>query len=437
MKQTLLVIGSFLATSPAWATEADLTRVCPAESTPNQAVDPIKVVYAALDSVGTPLSRGVLDTNQDGTETMRERVAALLDVNYCSSVGKDLCMDGDTGSLDDARLLLQTIMGEDIVAETLTTPSAADQVEWPLLADPEYGRIAAMLDERRRFYRLTCPARTADAPRPQKRASGVDGLRLTGDIDSLSMPRGGREELRALTQAEVSYTNNRLEDSETFQVSAYLGYDFSNVALRQAIPFIGFEREQVRQLGPDDDGSSKVSIGFLYAADFDKSLDQLSIAPLYVVDRITDSRVASLRAAWTPGLLYRIDQLPMGQADDVGPFTVLMNLQLRAHAGRVIEVGSSEQLADSEDYVRLGPAFRLDLWPKSDHWLLSRLSADAGYRRFFRLSGSQDVEWWGAGINYSIEPTDHVTLRYSYEHGEDEETLEKTKQWKLILGIRF
>lgn len=425
-----------LISSPGWASEVDLSRVCPAEAPANSPVEPAKVVYAVLDASDTPLSRAVFDTNQDGTETLRERVTAILDVGYCSGAGKGLCAEGDAGALDDARSRLQSILGSEIVTERVATTSGLDRAEWPLLEDTEYGGLAAILDDRKRFFRLSCPARTADAAPPRKRASGVDRLRITGDIDSLSLPRGGPKKLRAVTQAEVSYADNRLDDSQTVQVTAYLGYDFAQSADRQAIPFVGYEREQTRQPGPDEDGTSKVSAGFLYAAEFE-SLDRVSIAPLYVEDRIHDSRIASLRATWTPGFLYNIDRLPMGGTRDIGPLAVRMDLQLRAFAGRVLEAGSSETLADSEDYARLGPAFRLELWPLSERWPWSRLSADAGYRRFFKLSGPDEVEWWGAGINYSIEPTDHVTVRYSYEHGEDEETLEKTRQWKLMLGIRF
>ncbi|GAB3344929.1 hypothetical protein [Lysobacter tyrosinilyticus] len=438
MKRSLLCLACLFALPCAAAADGiDLARLCPAAADASHPVDPVKVVYVALDAASTPVSRGAFDTNQDGNETLRERVDAIFDVGYCNGAGKDLCADGDAGSLDDVRLLLQSALGADIVAERVATPSAQDKLDWPLLADPEYGGIAEMLDERKRFRRLSCAERTASASaKPKPAASGTDRLRLTGDIESLSLPRGGPQELRAVTQAEVAYTDNRLEDSQTFQVSAFLGYDFAKAPHRQAIPFLGYEREQTKQSGPDDDGTSKISAGFLYAAEFE-SLDQLSLAPLYVADRIQDSRIATLRAAWTPGFLYGIDGLPMDGTKDIGPFAVRMNLQLRAQAGRVIDAGTSEDLLDVDDYVRLGPAFKLELWPRTERWLLSRITADAAYRHFFRLSGPHDVEWWSAGINYSIEPTDHVTVRYSYEQGEDEETLEKSKLWKLTFGVRF
>lgn len=436
MKRAPVVLTAMLIACPAWAADVDLERVCPAEGPRPDRVEPAKVVYAVLDSLDTAVSHGVFDTNQDGTETLRERVDALLDPLYCAGAGKGLCADGDAAALDDARWTLQSIMGREIVTERMAVTSEADRAEWPLLADADYGGLAAALDDRKRFFRLSCPTSTADTPPPPKRRSAAERFRLTGDIDSLLLPRGSAAKLRAVTQAEVSYTANRLDDTDTFQVTAYAGYDFANRAFRKAIPFIGFERAQTRQPGPDEDGTSKVSAGFLYAAEFE-SLDQLSIAPLYVVDRIQDSRVASLRASWTPGFLYRVDALPMGNARVMGPLVVRMDLQLRAQAGRVVDAGTSSALADTDDYARLGPAIGFEFWPNSGRWPLSRLSADAGYRKFFRLSGPEDVEWWGAGINYSIEPTDHVTVRYSYEHGEDEETLEKTRQWKLMLGIRF
>ena len=436
MKRAPLFLSCLLVSTPAWAGDVDLSRVCPAEGPPSTSVEPAHVVYAVLDSLSTPVSRGVFDTNQDGTETMRERLDAILDIGYCDGASKKLCIDDDAGALDDARQLLKSVLGRDIATERRAMPSDADRAEWPLLADTEYGELAASLDEGKRFFRLSCPVITADATPVRKQASVTDRFRLTGDIDSLSLPRGGPKKLRAITQAEVSYTANRIDDNETFHVSAYAGYDFARTPRRQFIPFVGFEREQTRQSGPDDDGTSRISAGFLYGAQF-KSSDTISVAPLYVVDRIHESRIASLRAAWTPGFLYHFDALPMGNPRPMGPVLARMDLQLRAQVGRVIDAGDSMELADTDDYFRLGPAFRLQLWPTAEHGLLSRLSADAAYRRFFRMSGPEDVEWWGAGINYSIEPTDHVTIRYSYEQGEDEETLEKSRQWKLVFGVRF
>lgn len=436
MNRTPLFLACLLASTSAWAGDVDLSRVCPADGTPPDSVEPARVVYAVLDSLGSPASRGVFDANQDGTETLRERLDAILDRGYCDGAGKELCADGDSRAMDDARTLLEVVLGEDIAIEQVATTTDADRAEWPRLADEEFGRLAAILDERKRFFRLSCPTQTADAAPQRKRASVTDRFRLTGDIDSLTLRRDTANDLRAVTQAEVSYTANRLDDSETFQVTAYAGYDFARTENRQFIPFVGFEREQTRQSGPDDDGTSRVSAGFVYGAEFE-SYDSLFVTPLYVVDRIHDSRIASLRASWTPGFLYRIDALPMGNARPLGPLVARMDLQLRAQAGRVIDAGDSAELADTDDYFRIGPAFALELWPTSGNAFLSRLSADAAYRRFFRVSGPADVEWWGAGINYSVQSNDHVTIRYSYEHGEDEETLEKSKQWKLVLGVRF
>lgn len=41
------------------------------------------------------------------------------------------------------------------------------------------------------------------------------------------------------------------------------------------------------------------------------------------------------------------------------------------------------------------------------------------------------------GLNYSVESTDQITLRYSYEQGRHDETLKETGQWKVSPGIRY
>ena len=42
-----------------------------------------------------------------------------------------------------------------------------------------------------------------------------------------------------------------------------------------------------------------------------------------------------------------------------------------------------------------------------------------------------------AGINYWVGGSDHLSIRYGYEIGRDEDTLEKTDVTKLGLGLRF
>lgn len=436
MKRTLLGFAVGFVVSTAAANDLDPGAICPPDAESGRQIDPVTLVYAASDAVGGGLSRGVFDANKDGTETMRERVDVILDPDYCGDGGTGRCASGDAGALDDVRWLLQFWVEQHIRLERVATPTSEDEAEWPMLSDTEYGKLAEILDDRRRYQKLFCADRTAAAPVPQKRSKVVDRLRVTGDIDSLSLPRGGPALLRAVSQAEVAYTDNRLLDSETFQIKAFAGYDIASAPSRQAIPFVGFERGQTRKPGPDPAGTSKVSAGFLYAAALE-SLDKVGLAAIHVTDRVLDSRQVSVRATWSPGFLHSINGFPMERARDFGLVTARTNLQLSGQVWRVQDAGRNEALAEARNYALIGPVFNAEFWPSYDRGLLSRLSADVEYRRLFKVSGPHDVERFGAGLNYSIEPTDHVTLRYSYESGDDEDTLEKTKQWKLTFGVRF
>lgn len=65
-------------------------------------------------------------------------------------------------------------------------------------------------------------------------------------------------------------------------------------------------------------------------------------------------------------------------------------------------------------------------------------SLDMAYRRLFRFAGDgADVTQFRVGLSYWIAGSEHVALRYGYERGADEETLERFDLWRLGIGVRF
>lgn len=223
MNTTLSLVTLLVAPLCAQAAEGvDLERICTAQDGGARHIQPVELVYAALDSAPGTVSRGVFDVNRDGIETMPERLSAIFDTTYCAKQDKPVCAEGDQGSLDDVRNLLEGMIGTTVVAERISTPTALDIRDRPMLDDAEYGEMAQVFDENKRYFRLSCAARPVDANAVVADAAPkFERFRLTGDIDSLALPRGSREKLGAVAQAEISYVDDREEDSQTFNVAAF------------------------------------------------------------------------------------------------------------------------------------------------------------------------------------------------------------------------
>ena len=55
-----------------------------------------------------------------------------------------------------------------------------------------------------------------------------------------------------------------------------------------------------------------------------------------------------------------------------------------------------------------------------------------------RVSGDRErISSFKAGLNYWIAGSDHVSFRYGYEVGRDEDTLKEFDVSKLGIGVRF
>ncbi|WP_093087908.1 hypothetical protein [Sphingobium sp. AP50] len=426
----------------ARAEAIDLAKLC-AEGR----VRSIQLVNAALNASGAPKA-GAMDINGDGTETMREKVEAILDPTFCATSGKARCSKGDQDALDAARDNLLAFLGsEGLSTIPVRKPSALEVRDWPWLADESYAQHAQLLDSQERFATLRC---TVDTPTPTPAIAGGPGekpfdleskLRVTQTVDGLSLARGTPDKLAKVPQAEISYVDDKIADTRTFNIVSVVGIDLASKSTQQIIPFVHFARRRVKDKDGVVSADAKNSIsqwgfGLVYGATLN-SYDVISATPLFTADDFADSRQASIRINWTPGFLQSLDAIPFERSRRVGPIAVGLGLQTIIQGGHVFKAGTSAELVENGDYLRAGANLTGNIWSLVDAPILSALSADVSYKHLFRLSGPRKVTWFEAGLNYSVESTDHITLRYSYERGRDDETLKETDQWKVSLGIRY
>jgi hypothetical protein len=388
---------------------------------------------------------GIGDVNRDGTDELHEKASAALDRDYCKGAGKGLCKPGDQLTLNNIHQYLETFAGDPRIAIVpLASPGADDIAAWPLLASEP---LAMLFDNRGRFAEIRCTLPAASAgtapssglPSPKPEAEGgwrfASAFRLSKTADGLGLARGSKEKLAAVPQAEISYVDNRIAGTETFSIAAVVGLELLNDPNQQLIPFLSYTRKSVS--GSATAGNaSQLGLGFTYSA-FLESFDQIDMTGLVTLDDKDDSAVGAGHFSWTPAFLQQLRPLPFDAARRVGPVWVKFNLKAIAHAGYVFDAGANAALTDGEGYLRAGAEGKALIWLLPESAVFSHVTADASYKHLFRIAGPQRVTWLDIGLNYQFDEEGHWILRYSFERGDDDETLKRTDQWKLSLGVRY
>ena len=436
MKRSPRLALSVLALAPAIGAAAegiDPAKACSkvSEGQPDQA-DPIGLVYMAIASAGQ-LQAGIFDTDFDGNETAGERLNGLFDPRYCAGAGKARCGKGDQDKLDIAQMNLRVFLDNHVNIVTTAQPSVEDIEDRHGLEDPEYGIYMRALDERKRFARLECKVRDPKDTSPES----PHRLRVSSTVDGLSLKRGTPDLLGAVPQAEIAFLKDNEAGKETLDVAAVVGYDLSDNVATKLIPYLEVRQKHISGDGDSTAGDTKKwGAGFIFGRIF-KSLDEISVAPHYAIDKGTDAEFAVLKAVWMPGFLYRYEKLPYDGARVYDNFSWKLEARLLAEAGKVLDVGTSALSEEDANYFRMGPWIGATVWLHPDNAFLSKLSLDAYYKNLVRIDGPGPLMRFSAGINYSPEKTDHFSFRLSYDQGREDDTLKRIEGWKLSFGIRY
>ena len=410
------------------------------KSAPNGLVSPLHLRSQALEGV----SLTALDLNADAAVSADEVLQSLAQ-NTCGSPSSPVrCSKSDDRKLRSARNALDSILGGTAGLEISRkgVPTAADLQTQPLLAQPR----AQLVDPTGRFYEIRCSTEAiAQAKRPKPKLTPV----LVGkDLESLTAKRGDPgtvDRFKAVKQAEVGFTNDREKNIRTINVDGVAGYKFGT-GTTAIIPFAQYVRAEI-----DDEANGtekltgKLALGGLVT--FFVGKDQFDIAPYWTKDLEHRSKLLSARLAWRPGFLYDMPtfnnalhfacrRASSGACELNSGLALVTDAQLVAAAGSVLKEANDPTLTDGREFLRVGPSVTAQVYGL-DGWF-KNLSVDASYKRFFRLAGdSAKVYGFKAGINYWIAGSEHVSLRYGYEVGRDEDTLKKFDATKLGLGVRF
>jgi len=461
-------VASGLLATAAVGAPIPLTAICDVADG-IYTVNPVKLQQFALHGVDISL----LDIESTGSVPADAMINALTDEDYCirdpktQKVKPPVLRSAAQVECQSTRQSLVSARGiiagfershPDVTFQQIRRPTTTETALRPGMIAVAYGTL---LDEKRRFVRMVCgdgsPPGPTEAGGGKSKAGPVpparDSLKvgkflLTKDIESLSLPRATEAQLKNIPQAEISYVDDRAKRTDTFSIDATAGFVLTSgsVAL---IPFAQYVRSRVDdRVGSSDSETSRLALGIVGSVYFGQ-YDIVDVAPLYVRDFEAHSEIIGGRVTWRPGLLYRLPSF--GRAYQFlctetkvdggcllggNLMAVRTDLQLITSFGHVIHAGSAPDLNTGGGYLRVGPSVHLTVYGLKG--VVDDLALDFAYRRLFRITGDRPrVSALSAGIAYWVAGSRHVSLRYGYDRGRDEETLEKFEKWSLAVGVRF
>ncbi len=450
------IIATTMLIPAAVSAQIDVKGLCAEDN--SGTVGAIPILYSAITTAG--LSARLADWDRNGQTDMDDWVKAIFDPLYCTSAPSNTCKDDDQNKLDRARdMLMNAIAISDNNVGTATKfavvpirpPSVVEAQSLRLQSFEEdgeavYDRYIIALDPKGRFAKLSCPSEFLNQPStgrgtmiddPTAEKAPFNGFRLSSTVDGLSADRSSTGAFARVPYARIAYTDDRIAKTQTFEINAIAGFDFSRNPNNHAILYAGYEKKRVRANNPDAaSNASQLAVGFNYGALLE-SLDEFSLATSYNSDTIEKSRIGALRATWRPGFLQKFGRSPFGIAVLAGPSAIKMDAQAIAIGGHVFARGVSTELGQKDNFLRAGGEIKLATWPFVESPVLGNLNLYTSYKHLFSISGPMDATWYTVGGEWALTERQNVVLSMGYEKGEDEDFLTPTDKWTLSLGLKF
>ncbi len=393
----------------------------------------------------------VIDTNDDGTEELSEKLAVLTNPRHCDQIPKnrDQCSKNDRESLSIMRFSISAtpIKGTDYQIVRATSSGASSDVSSIVVSDiVNDGRngvqIACLKPKPRSVDRLA----VGDLPDPADREGYA--IRVTSKVEDLSLPRpsslspqspGEKAKLAKIRPAEFSVTSNERTDLSTYQADVVLGYEFNFVQdnlFANVIPYVQIQRRFNNQKTNEVDklaGGILADLNFVFTGD---GADNLTIAAQYTTDSEAQTEIASLKSTWLPGFLL-MKGSPIGFFKEVGPVRVYTDVRGALDYGHVYNDGGNARLSATKDYLHGGGIARL-IVKGQEGTILSQFLADVSYKYLHGFEGQLDVfKRFEASLTYYLAQQQHFGITLSYKNGHVEETLQKEELIKASLVARF
>lgn len=430
--------------TPAWAEDAlpffPRAKICPSaeDALSGQDIVPPQVLLAwLLDEL--QLRDTVLDTDGDGNTLADEKIHALTDEGYCSSIA-GTCSDDEKEALRKTRERLSAFIAADggrgFVIERLDGASSNS-------SEPTAGTTPRdLLEQRNPRVRIRCAALTveeaavADHAYWHQNEERVGGFRLAGDVDNLNKSRGA---LGAVKAAQLSITSDLVENETAYRVNAVAGYAFhvngGDDVITTFIPFI----EGERVTSGEDTQIDTLGVGFQQAATVNwpgELISEFAVTPIYQTDSGFDTHTGTMKFRWTPSFAPETG-VPLGFAHTYGPVELRFGLDVLADAGRVFNDGNENNLEGEGTFLRLGNQASMQV-RGAPETLFRPFELQLANRYLYNVDTNlNDINQFDAAIAYIFPGSENYQLSFAYSNGRDENSLELYEFWQTQFGIRF
>lgn len=465
MRRTI-VLGCCAALVPSTAVASFAAPVFPRDEicaldpdlTPQRrVVEPLLLIRHLIEAGS--VRDAALDTDGDGDTLLVEKQLTFTQPDYCEAPERN-CTPVDAAAIrrlhDQLAEFVRTQGGAWYTFERLRQPDAVDPAETPAL-DPAFHiegqpfQIGEVLDASARYVRIVC--RDAPAPAPpvvadaDPPASDVpdrwvrapergEGFRLTGSIDHLSR---NRTRLSAAEPATFSINSDLEGDRRTYFIDVVAGYDFEfarGAAYETSlIPFAVLNRllqdsgSEVNRLGVGTQTAVSMHGGAL-------GYGEVALTPLYLTDTTFSSDIGTLKLRWSP-TLTEAALVPLGFYQEYGALLAQLELDLLSDVGHVFDAGGNPELADDNNFFRVGGRLGLSVRGAPGS-LLERIELNVSNRFLRDLEGRpRDLNLFRASLSYLFPNVDNYRLSFSYTSGRSEDTLTDVQFWSTELGVRF
>jgi hypothetical protein len=429
---------------PSWADEpisffpqAALCRSDDGEFSDQEYVSPNALLAWLLDQ--HVVRDAVLDADGDGDTLVHEKIRALTEEGYCSSIAAT-CNDDEKSALSGARERLQAFIAER--GGTGYAIERSDGANHAALEGPSGITARDLLDQKSTVVRIRClPLPAAGLAKEEQaywRHNGEreGGFRLAGDIDNLNKSRGA---LGAVKAAQLSITGDLLEDETAYRVNAVAGYAFQvdggDDVITTFIPFI----EGERVTSGSETQIDTLGAGFQQAATVNwpgPLLSEFAVTPLYETDSGFDSHTGTLKFRWTPSFTPEAG-VPLGFAQAYGPVELRFGLDFLADAGRVFDEGDENNLDGEGTFFRLGNQAAMQL-RGAPETLFRPFELQIANRYLYNVDTNlNDINQFDAAVAYIFPGSENYQLSFAYSNGRDENSLELYEFWQTQFGIRF
>lgn len=298
---------------------------------------------------------------------------------------------------------------------------------------------------------IRCEARAGEMPPAAVEATGFDDVvgRLVGEVRKRLRVRAKLDDLRIdnpddikdLDSAEISFNHDDKASQDTFKIKGVIGWDLGKFAGWNTLPYVKYERTDISPDNPDERDVNVLSPGLLANRQLtlgDRGTADIGVSAEATLDFAQRSRLFKLHVFAEPSFTLDVGGRPLqlfGERLRFGRLGVRPNIKPMLDLVQVIERGSNPALVDARTYVGVGADLELKL-RLLDTPVLENILLTARYWHL-QLFGAHLANAHRLSTSLAYEITPGISLKFSYEDGNNRDTFQEERYYNIALGLKY